>query len=76
MEENHGMISLDYHLRKQYAARKAGYNLVFVWESDWEKYTDIVEQAIQSFIESGGKSISPILDKLESADNAAMSKDV
>lgn len=70
MEENHGMASLDYHLRKQYAARKAGYNLVFVWESDWEKYTDIVEQAVQLFIESGGKIISPILDKLENADNS------
>lgn len=51
--ENHGMPAVDYHRKKRNAAKRKGYRLFFVWESDWRQNSELVMKELERVIAGG-----------------------
>lgn len=61
LSHNLGKTSTERHLEKLSRAKKAGIELAFVWENDWNKKRDAIQKALTKFFKT--RELSPILTK-------------
>lgn len=65
--ENHGITAYEYHMDKYVEAQKAGYSLLFVWESDWQRDPDAIIESIRKVVD--GNSVSKVLQQFSKGNN-------
>ena len=65
IKNNKSMSSYDFHKLKKDLAREAGYELLFVWEDDWNADSQAVKNAVSEALQQGSQAVrSSLLTRL------------